>query len=90
MAESDIKDIANDYSARPRAGNNPQNIQFGMQRIKKLKVLVHWTQDFARINKMPTIQNMTGCEFQSQLDRASERAKVRKALTALKKPLQVN
>ena len=80
MAESDIKDIADDYSARPRTGNNPQNIQFGMRRIKKLKALVHWTQDFARINKMPTIQNMTGREFQSQLDRASERAKVRKAL----------
>ena len=29
---------------------------------------------------MPTIQNMTGREFQSQLDRASERAKVWKAL----------
>ena len=39
MAESDIKDIADDYSARPRTGNNPQTYSLGCEESRNLR---HW------------------------------------------------
>ena len=51
-------------------------LNFGIRRIKKLKALLHWAQEFRRILERPSIQVMTGDDFLMQLDRALERTKV--------------
>ena len=49
---------------------------FGIRRIKKLKALLHWAQEFRRISERPSVEGMTGDDFLLQLDRALERTKV--------------
>ena len=53
-------------------------LNFGIRRIKKLKSLLHWAQDFHRISERPLIEVITGDDFLMQLDRELERTKVRK------------
>ena len=53
-------------------------LNFGIRRIKKLKVLLHWVQYFRRISELPSVEGITGDDFLMQFDRALERTKVRK------------
>ena len=53
-------------------------INFGICRIKKLKALLHWAQDFHHMSEQPLVEGMTGDNFLLQLDQALERTKVRK------------
>ena len=45
-------------------------LNFGIRRIKKLKALLHWAQDFRRISEQPSVEGMTGDNFLMQLDSA--------------------
>ena len=47
-------------------------INFGIRRIKKLKALLHWAQEFRRILERPSIKGMTGDDLLMQLNRALE------------------
>ena len=47
-------------------------INFGIRRIKKLKALLHWAQDFRRISEQPLLEIITGDNFLMQIDRALE------------------
>ena len=51
-------------------------INFGIRRIKKLKALLDWAQDFRRISEQPLVEVITGDNFLMQIDRALERTKV--------------
>ena len=45
-------------------------INFGICRIKKLKALLHWAQEFRRISERPSVEGMAYNDFLLQLDRA--------------------
>ena len=77
MNESDVTDIAKDYSSRE--GNS--RINFGLRRIKKLKAVIHWTKDHRRISSTASIQGINKTRFNAWLDRASQRAQIRKQLS---------
>ena len=55
-----------------------RKIKFGIRRIKKLKALLHWTQDFCRISERLSVEGMMGNDFMLQFDWALEQIKVRK------------
>lgn len=76
MTESDITDVAKDYAGR---GTNAK-INFGLRRIKKLKAVTHWVKDHRRMSTTPTIEEMSGNEFRTQLETATARAQIRKQL----------
>ena len=51
---------------------------FGTRRIKYLKAFTHWIRDFYHTSGLPTIVGLSAIEFKSQLNRAAERADIRK------------
>ena len=53
-------------------------LNFGIRRIKKLKALLHWAQNFCHISEQSSVEGMTGSDFFMQLNWALERTKVRK------------
>ena len=71
----DIDSMSWSYGSR-----NAQDggIHFGIRRIKRLKALVHWAQDFRRVAEDPTVISMCEAKFLEALDIASERARIRK------------
>ena len=74
LNSEDIDSMAKDYSGRT-ATNGKMN--FGIRRIKRLKSAIHWAQDHRRVSSTPSIKGMNGDDFLAQLERASERAKIR-------------
>ena len=52
MTSKNIYTMAKDYGGRPSKWGR---INFGIRRIKKLKLFVHWTQDLWRISEFPSI-----------------------------------
>ena len=77
MSESDVTDLAKDYSSR---SPNTSRINFGLRRIKKLKSIIHWAKDHRRVSTTPNIEGVNGTSFNTELLRASQRAQVRKQL----------
>jgi hypothetical protein len=78
MKEKDIRDLAESYGRRTIGDGR---FIFGICRTKYLIGLIHWVQDFARINGMPSM-NVFHCDpaaFRTDLDLAYHRADVRKA-----------
>ena len=74
LTVKDISDL-NDTFGRRTATNG--RINFGIRRTKKLKSMVHWSQDFKRISYTPSIAGLTETLFLKALLTASERADVR-------------
>ena len=52
-------------------------MNFGIRRIKKLKSVIHWAQDHRRVSSTPFVGGVNGNVFLAQLERASERARIR-------------
>ena len=77
MNESDVTAIAKDYSSR----SGQSRINFGLRRIKKLKAVMHWTEDHRRLSSTASIQGINGEDFNVRLERASQRAQIRKQLS---------
>ena len=77
MSESNMTDLAKDYAGR--ASTNP--INFGIRKIKKLKVLTHWCKDHRRTSTKPTVEATNGITFNVELIRALQRAQICKQLT---------
>ena len=75
LAGDDIDMMARGYANRTM---NDGRIHFGIRRIKRLKALVHWAQDFRRISNSPTVESTCGTDFLVALEQASERACIRK------------
>jgi len=75
LTGEDIDSMARGYASRTVADGR---IHFGIRRIKRLKALVHWAQDFRRISKIPTVVSTSGTDFLAALEQASERARIRK------------
>ena len=75
LAGEDIDSMARSYASRTQADGR---IHIGIRRMKRLKSLIHWVQDFRRISKVPTVSAMSGTVFLTALATASERAQIRK------------
>ena len=75
LTKDDIDSMARGYASRTL---NDGRIHLGIRRIKRLKALVHWAQDFRRISKTPTVVSTSGIDFLAALEQASERARIRK------------
>jgi hypothetical protein len=76
MKEKDIRDLAESYSRRTVAN---ERVIFGIRRIRYMIGLIHWVQDFIRIDEHPTMEGIDGAEvFKVALDMAYQRADVRK------------
>ena len=75
MNFDDVNTMAKDYVNQALILGK---INFGICRIKKLKALLHWAQEFRRISDWPSVEGMTGDDFLLQLDRALEQTKVQK------------
>ena len=75
LKEKDISELADSYAKRTI---NAGRITFGLQRIKRMKALIHWVQDFERINTYPTIAGLAQETFRDALKVAAERAAIQK------------
>ena len=77
LKEKDITNLSNSFGRRTEKNGK---IDFGIRRTKKLKFMLHWTQDFARISKVPTIIGLTESQFLVEINTTGERTDVRKLL----------
>ena len=77
LQSEDIDAMAKDYGTRT-AGSG--KISFGMRRVKLLKALVHWMQDFQRVSCSPTLKGLNANTFRDALNTAITRADVRSNL----------
>jgi hypothetical protein len=75
LTSKDISDLAESYAKRTVADGR---INFGLQRIKRLKAFIHWVMDFKRVNKIPTIEGLNQESFCEALRVAEQRAAIRK------------
>ena len=56
------------------------NIYVGVHRTKKLKWLVHWSQDFMWISCLPRTSGLNATLFLAKLTTAGERVEARRCL----------
>ena len=76
MKEKNIRDLTESYSSCTVADGR---VIFGIRRIRYMIGLIHWVQDFIRIDEHPTIEGINGAEaFKVPLHMAYQRADVRK------------
>ena len=74
LTVKDISDLCDMFGKRTATNGR---INFGIRRTKKLKSMVHWSQDFKRISYTPSIAGLTVALFLKVLLTASKRADVR-------------
>ena len=74
MTEKDITTMAENFSRRTTAA---ERIHLGLTRTKRLKNLIHWVHDFARVGEEPSIDDLDQASFLSALNVAGQRADIR-------------
>ena len=75
LSEKDISDLEYSYSKRTVGDGR---FIFGLQRTKRVKAMIHWVQDFARVSEEPTIEGLDEATFRSAITVAAQRATIRK------------
>jgi hypothetical protein len=76
LDEKDVSSLADGFSSRTVATGK---IIFGLRRTKLLKAAVNWIQDFGRISREPTLEDIEDVnEFRQEIEEARMRAKMRK------------
>ena len=74
LKHDDIDTLASSYSKRTVAEGR---IHFGLARIRRLKALIHWVQDFGRVSEEPTLDDLDQASFRAELKTAASRAEIR-------------
>ena len=74
MTEKDLKGLSDGFSARTLVDGR---FHFGLARLKRLKAMVHWVQDFARISETPTLIGLNQARFRTALTESATRALIR-------------
>lgn len=77
LTDDDIDAMAKSFASRTSTGGR---MIFGTKRIKFLKAIVHWVQDFYRTSDTPTIVGLNETKFKADLRVAESRNKIRKTL----------
>ena len=80
FTEKDISDLSTDFSGRTQANGK---IHLGMCRTKRMRVLIHWVQDFYCISRDPNIVDMNEVMFIKHLDTALYMAYIRNKIIEL-------
>ena len=75
LTEKHILDLEYSYSKQTAADGR---LIFGLQNTKRLKSMIHWVQDFARVSKTPNINDLDEASFRSALGVAAQRSTIRK------------
>ena len=75
LTEKDVSDLEYSYSKRTVADGR---LIFGLQRTKRLKSMIHWVQDFARVSDRPNIDDLDEASFRAALGVAVQRSTTRK------------
>ena len=75
MSDEDVNSMATSFANRTAQNGR---MYLGTRRIKYLKALAHWVQDFYRTSSFPTIVGLSEEIFKSQMDRAAAREVIRK------------
>ena len=71
LTEQDISDLEKLYAKRP---GKTGGIFFGIQRTKEIKSLMHWVQEFTRVDKVPTVKGLYKESFMRAIAVSSQRA----------------
>ena len=74
LTMSDIEMMAKDYASRTIADGR---MNWGGRKLKLMKGLVHWTQDFYRVSRTPSITGLTKDTFRAALNMALRRDEIR-------------
>ena len=74
LTERDISYLEKSYAKRP---GKTGGIFFVLQRTKKIKSLMHWVQDFTRVDEVPTFKDMDKESFTRAIAVAAQRALIR-------------
>ena len=72
LNETDIEMMAKEYASRSRG-----RISWGGRKLKLMKGLMHWTQDFYRASRTPSITGLTKNTFRAALNTALRRDEIR-------------
>jgi hypothetical protein len=76
LAEKDIASLSKGFAERATNGGR---IIFGLRRTNLLKATIHWAQDFRRVSREPSLDDiMNEDEFKVTIDEARQRAQIRK------------
>ena len=75
LTDIDISDLEYSYSKRTVADGR---LIFGLQNTKRLKSMIQWVQDFARVSKTPNINNLDEASFRAALGVEAQRSIIRK------------
>jgi hypothetical protein len=76
LSEKDIGSLSKGFSERTVANGR---INFGLRRTNYLKATIHWTQDFRRISREPTLDGIENInDFKDAIEQARQRAQMRK------------
>ena len=75
LTEKNISDLEYSYSKRTVADGR---LVFGLQNTKRLKSIIHWVKDFARVSETPNIDNLDEESFRDALRVPAQRSTVRK------------
>jgi hypothetical protein len=68
LTEKDIGSLAKGFAKRTTANGK---ITFGLRQTNLLKATIHWAQDFRRISRVPTLDNIADqAEFREALETA--------------------
>ena len=74
LKEADITSLASLFTKRTPANTR---IQFGQKRIKRLKSLIHWAQDFRPCSLPVSITGLDAASFKDALDAAARQEEIR-------------
>ena len=70
-----ISDLEYSYSKRTAADGR---LIFGLQNTKRLKLMIYWVQDFARVRETPNINDLDESSFRAAVGVAAQRSTIRK------------
>ena len=77
LKDKDISELSESFSRRTQANGR---IDFGIQRTKKMKFMLHWIHDFYRTSSTPSTEGLNQEPILQEIAVAGERSDVRRQL----------
>ena len=73
LTKKDISDLEYSYSKRTATDGR---MIFVLQKTKRLKLMIHWVQDFTILNETPNIDDLYEASFRAALGVAAQRSTI--------------
>ena len=74
LNDKDVRTMASDFAGQTQ---NNGHINLRTRRTKYIKAVIHWTQDFYRVSRAPSITGLTKSTFRTALNIALRRDEIR-------------